>query len=109
MRIYVGNMSYETNETELRAAFAAFGQVTEVRLITDRDTGRPKGFAFVEMANNTEAETAIQALNGKPLQGRDVVVNEARPRETNQRSGSGGSGGSGYGGGDRMGGGSRRY
>ena len=99
MRIYVGNLSYETSESQLQAAFAAFGQVTEVRLITDRDTGRPKGFGFVEMPNNTEAETAIQGLNGKPLHGRDVVVNEARPRETNQRSG----------GGDRMGGGSRRY
>ena len=101
MRIYIGNLSYETSETQLQAAFAAFGQVSEVRLITDRDTGRPKGFGFVEMPNNTEAETAIQGLNGKPLQGRDVVVNEARPRETNQRSGGGG--------GDRMGGGSRRY
>lgn len=89
MNIYIGNLSYETSEAEIQAAFAPFGQVGSVRLITDRDSGRSKGFAFVEMANSAEAQAAIQSLNGKPLQGRPVTVNEAKPRSTNDRPGSG--------------------
>lgn len=90
MNIYVGNLSFQTTEDDLRAAFSAFGKVDAVRVITDRYSGRSKGFGFVEMSNNTEAEAAIQALNGKDLQGRALTVNEARPRE--QKSGGGGGG-----------------
>ena len=80
MDIYVGNLNYQTTEAELREAFEAYGQLSDVRLITDRYSGRSKGFAFVEMPERSEAEAAIQALNGKPLQGRTLTVNEARPR-----------------------------
>ena len=80
MDIYVGNLNYQTTEAELREAFEAYGQLSDVRLITDRYSGRSKGFAFVEMPERNEAEAAIQALNGKPLQGRTLTVNEARPR-----------------------------
>ena len=93
MNIYVGNLSFDTTETELEAAFAAYGTVQTARVVTDRDTGRPRGFGFVEMANQAEAEAAIAALNGKELQGRTLTVNEARARE--ERGGSRG----GYGGG----------
>ena len=106
MNLYVGNLSYDTKEDDLKTAFGAFGQVTEVRLITDRDTGRSKGFGFVEMPNSQEAQAAIQGLNGKELQGRTVTVNEARPRETGGRPQGGGGGrggprGGGGGGGGR--------
>ena len=77
-RIYVGNLPYSTNEQELREAFAAHGEVTAVDILMDRDTGRPRGFGFVEMA--TGAEEAISALNGSQLGGRSLTVNEARPR-----------------------------
>ena len=87
MDIYVGNLNYQTTEAELREAFEAYGQLSDVRLITDRYSGRSKGFAFVEMPEQSEAEAAIQALNGKPLQGRTLTVNEARAR------GEGGGGG----------------
>ena len=90
MNIYVGNLSYDTTEQDLEAAFSPFGQVDAARLISDRYSGRSKGFGFVEMANNAEAEAAIQALNGKDLQGRTVTVNEARPREPRQGGGGGG-------------------
>ena len=94
MRIYVGNFAYEMTEQELREAFEAHGQVQEVYMVRDRDTGRPKGFAFVEMPGGAEAEAAIGALNGKEFYGRTITVNEARPRP--ERS-SGGGGGGGYG------------
>ena len=81
MNIYVGNLAYSVTEEELRKAFEAFGQVTSVRLVMDRETGRSKGFAFVEMASDSEGQAAIQGLNGKPLSGRDITVNVARPRE----------------------------
>ncbi len=97
MRIYVGNFGFETSEQELREAFEAHGQVQEVSMIRDRDTGRAKGFAFVEMPTSAEAQAAITALNGKEFDGRAITVNEARPR---QERGSGGGGG-GYGGGRR--------
>lgn len=93
MNIYVGNMSYDTGEEQLRALFAEHGQVDAVRIITDRDTGRPKGFAFVEMADDTAAQAALQAINGQDVDGRTLVVNEARPRT--ERRGGGGDGGGG--------------
>ena len=80
MDIYVGNLNYQTTEAELREAFEAYGQLSDVRLITDRYSGRSKGFAFVEMPERSEADAAIQGLNGKPLQGRTLTVNEARAR-----------------------------
>ncbi|MCH7705556.1 MAG: RNA-binding protein [Chloroflexi bacterium] len=102
MRIYVGNFGYETSERELREAFEAHGQVQEVSMIQDRDTGRPKGFAFVEMPTSAEAQAAIGALNGKEFGGRAITVNEARPRQERSSGGGGGGygnrGGGGYGG-----------
>ena len=105
MRLYVGNLSYETNERELREAFAAFGNPASVRIITDGDSGRSKGFGFVEFENEDEARAAITGLNGTEMRGRTVTVNEARPRP--ERGGFGGGGGRGGGGfgGDRGGGG----
>ena len=99
MKIYVGNLSYETTEEDLQQEFVAFGEVTSVSVITDKYTGRPKGFAFVEMASKSEAEAAITGLNGKMLKDRTVVVNEARPRTDNRSGGFGGGRGGGYGGG----------
>ncbi len=92
MRIYVGNFGFETSEQEIREAFEAYGQVQEVSLIQDRDTGRPKGFGFVEMPTNTEAQAAIEALNGKEFTGRAITVNEARPRQDRSFGGGGGGG-----------------
>ena len=96
MNIYVGNMSYDTTEDELRDAFAAFGNVTGVSIIMDRETGRPRGFAFVEMSNDEEGKAAIEGLNLQKVGGRNVTVNEARPRE--DRGGRRGGGGGGRGG-----------
>ncbi len=113
MNIYVGNLSFDTSERDLEAAFATYGAVTSARIATDRDTNRPRGFGFVEMSNQTEAEAAIAGLNGTDLQGRTLTVNEARPREDRgggggRRGGGGyGGGGGGYGGGG--GGGNRRW
>jgi len=98
MNIYVGNLSYETGDNELREAFSAYGTVTEARVIEDKYTGRSRGFAFVEMADANEGQKAIAEMNGKNLGGRTLTVNEARPREDRPRSGGGGGGG-GYGGG----------
>ena len=81
MNIYVGNLSYGTDRDELREVFAAFGEVTAARIVTDRESGKSKGFGFVEMANDAEAKSAIEGLNGTEVGGRKVVVNEARPRE----------------------------
>jgi len=81
MNIYVGNLAYATTEDELRDAFAEFGEVTSVNLIIDRGTGQSKGFGFVEMADNSAAEAAIKALNGVAMSGRNIKVNEAKPRE----------------------------
>ena len=88
--IFVGNLSYQTTQDDLHAAFAAYGNVERVNMITDRDTGQPRGFAFVEMADQQGAQMAISHLNGAELHGRTMNVNEARPKPT---------GGSGYGGG----------
>jgi RNA recognition motif-containing protein len=89
MNIYVGNLPFETTKDKLNSAFAEYGEVTSARIITDRMTGRARGFGFVEMANNDEAEAAINALNGKDFDGRTLTVNEARPRE--DRGGGGGN------------------
>jgi len=86
--LYVGNLSYSTTEDDLRRAFSSYGQVERVSVITDRDTGRPRGFAFVDMATEEGAHAAIAALNETTLDGRQIRVSEARPRE----SGSGGGG-----------------
>ncbi len=107
MRIYVGSLSYEVTEEDLRQEFRAFGEVTSVSVITDKISGRPKGFAFVEMASKSEGEAAITGLNGKAIKERTIVVNEARPRTDNRSGGSyGDRRGSSYGGG--RGGGSGR-
>ena len=102
MNIYVGNLSFDETESSLESAFAQHGEVSSARMITDRESGRPRGFGFVEMPNQAEAEAAISALSGKELNGRALTVNEAKPREDR---GGGGGGGGGYGGGG--GGGSR--
>jgi cold-inducible RNA-binding protein len=118
MKIYVGNLSYDATEDELAAEFGTFGKVDSVTIPADRISGRPKGFAFVEMASNTEAEAAITGLNGRVFKDRTIVVNESRPRTENRsgssygnrRSGGYGSGGYGSGRGGRSGGGrQRRY
>src|SRR5262245_15251993 len=104
-RLYVGNLSFNTSEDTLRAAFAEGGRkVVEVKLVTDRETGQPRGFGFVEMGSPAEAEAAIEAWNGKALDGRTLKVNEAQERG----SGGGGGGGRGGGGGYRGGGGGGR-
>ena len=92
MNIYVGNMDYGLKEEDLRELFGAFGEVTSVRVITDAETRRPKGFAFVEMADDEAAKKAMEELNGKDINGRALTVNEARPREP-RRGGGGGFGG----------------
>ncbi len=112
MNIYVGNLPFTASEDEVRQAFSAYGTVSSVAIIKDRETGQSRGFAFVEMPNNDEGNAAITNLNGKPLKGRALKVNEARPREESfgggHRSGGFGGGGGrregGYGGGDRFGG-----
>ena len=81
MNIYVGNLPFSTTQDELRSVFAAFGEVSAARIVNDRETGRPKGFGFVDMPNDEEAKNAIEALNGNDIGGRKAVVNEARPRE----------------------------
>ena len=102
MKIYVGNLSYDTTEDELAAEFGTFGKVESVAIPSDKFSGRPKGFAFVEMPVKTEAEAAIAGLSGKSLRDRTIVVNEARPRPDNRGGGGGGYGNrksGGYGGG----------
>ena len=91
MNIFIGNLSFTTTEEELHAEVAAFGEVTSVNIIMDRDTGRSRGFGFVEMANSDEAQAAIASLNGKQVGGRALTVNEAKPREprSNNRGGGG--------------------
>lgn len=98
MRLYVGNLSFSTTEETLQSEFGAHGQVEEVAVITDRDTGRPRGFAFVTMSNDAEARAAIEGLNGTEIDGRTITVNEARPK-ANAGGGRGGPRGGGGGGG----------
>ncbi|PKN23874.1 MAG: RNA-binding protein [Deltaproteobacteria bacterium HGW-Deltaproteobacteria-21] len=105
MNIYVGNLSYTITEDDLRQAFEAFGQVTSASIIKDKFSGQSKGFGFVEMPSKEEATAAITALNGKEMKGRNLSVNEARPRTDDRRQGGGGGGG----GGRRPGGRSSRY
>lgn len=113
-KLYVGNLSYSVRDSELEELFAAHGSVQSAQVIMDRDTGRSKGFGFVEMASDQEAQSAISALNGREIGGRALTVNEARPREEGGGGGRGGGrGGYGGGGGGRGGGygggGGRRY
>ena len=112
--IFVGNLSFQTSQDELFAAFSNFGAVERVNIVTDRDTGQSRGFAFVEMTDRTAAEAAISALNGSELNGRAMNVNEARPKPQGGSGGGGGGGfgnrgggGGGYGGGRGGGGGGR--
>ena len=105
-KLFVGNLSFNTTENDLQDAFAAFGTVTEANLMMDRATNRPRGFAFVTMSTPEEAQKAIEALNGKELDGRALTVNVAKPREERTGGGGGGrrqygGGGGGYGGGGR--------
>ena len=98
MNIYVGNLSYQTTEDELRDLFAEFGDVVSAKLIADKFTSQSKGFGFVEISNNSEAQIAMDELNGRDVNGRSITVNQARPRQERSR---GGGGGRGYGGGNR--------
>ena len=109
-KLYVGNLAYGVSDGDLQQLFEAHGTVQSAQVIMDRDTGRSKGFGFVEMGSDQEAQTAIAALNGKEIDGRSLTVNEARPREAGG-GGRGGSGGGrgGYGGGRGGSGGGRRY
>ncbi|MBV8503024.1 MAG: RNA-binding protein, partial [Paucibacter sp.] len=96
-KLYVGNLAYSVRDESLQQAFGQFGTVSSAKVMMDRETGRSKGFGFVEMASDAEAQAAINGMNGQPLEGRAIVVNEARPRE--ERPGGFGGGGGGYGGG----------
>jgi RNA recognition motif-containing protein len=98
-KLYVGNLSYQVDSSELEQLFSPHGQVVSAQIINDRDTGRSKGFGFVEMSNDQEAQAAITALNGQQHNGRALTVNEARPREERSGGGGGGGGRGGYGGG----------
>ncbi len=110
MNIYVGNLSRDLSESDLREAFAAFGEVSSSSIIKDKFSGESRGFGFVEMPNKDEAEKAIAALNGKDLKGRTATVNEARPRTDKPRTGGGFGGGAGRGGSrGGFGGGGKRF
>ena len=116
-KLYVGNLPYSVRDGDLEQAFGQFGAVTSAKVMMERDTGRSKGFGFVEMGSDAEAQSAINGMNGQPLGGRNLVVNIARPMEPRPpRSGGGGFGGpreggfrSPYGGGNRSGGGGRNF
>ena len=92
-KLFVGNLSFSTTENTLQKAFAAYGSVTEATLITEKMNGRSRGFGFVTMSNDQESEAAINGLNGTQMDGRELIVNEARPREERQPVGAGGGGG----------------
>lgn len=106
MKLYVGNLAYSTDEDMLRKTFEQYGEVESANVVTDRDTGRSKGFGFIEMKNDDEAKAAIEALNGTELDGRTIKVSESQPKE---RRGGGGRGFGGPRGGGRGYGGGRRY
>jgi|SRR5439155_18117700 len=108
-KLFVGNLDFKVTENDLQDAFAAHGTVVEANLVTDRTTGRPRGFAFVTMSSPEEAQKAIDAMNGKELGGRALSVNIARPREERPGGGGGGGGRRGYGGGGGGGGGRGGY
>jgi len=101
-KLYVGNLAYSVRDENLQERFAEFGTVTSAKVMMDRETGRSKGFGFVEMSSPAEAQASIRGLNGQSLDGRAIVVNEARPKEA-------GAGGGGYGGGGKSGGGGGGY
>src|ERR1700712_329826 len=103
-KLYVGNLPYQVRDSDLEEAFNQFGQVTSAKVMMERETGRSKGFGFVEMGSDSEAQAAIEGMNGQSLGGRSIVVNEARPMENRPR-GFGGAGSGGYGGGGSGGGG----
>ena len=103
--IYVGNISFQTSEQDIEQAFSAYGQVERVQVVKDRESGQSRGFGFVEMSDNNDADKAIAALDGAELSGRKLTVNEARPREPRTGGGGGGGGYGGGGGGNRFGGG----
>jgi len=107
VNIYIGNLPYNTNDQELQDLFSQFGEVAKISIVSDRETGRSRGFGFVEMTNDDEGRRAIEELNGKDYGGRALTVNEARPRENRSGGGGGGGGGGrgGYGGGGGGGGG----
>ena len=94
-KLYVGNLAYSVTDENLQQRFGEFGTVTSAKVMMDRDTGRSKGFGFVEMGSDAEAQSAISGMNGKDLDGRAIVVNEARPKESGGSSGGGGYGGGG--------------
>ncbi len=108
-KLYVGNLPYSVRDSDLEQSFGQFGTVTSAKVMMERDTGRSKGFGFVEMGSDAEAQAAVEGMNGAPLGGRSLVVNEARPMEARPPrtggGGYGGGGGGGYGGGGREGGG----
>jgi cold-inducible RNA-binding protein len=109
-KLYVGNLTYNVNESDLEALFSQFGTVQSAQIIVDRDTNRSKGFGFVEMGSDAEAQAAIQGLNGRDHDGRNLTVNEAKPREPRSGGGGGyGGGGGGRSGGGGYGGGGGRY
>ena len=109
-KLYVGNLPYSVRDSDLEQAFGEFGTVTSAKVMMERDTGRSKGFGFVEMSSDPEAQAAINGMNGQPLGGRAITVNEARPMEARPpRTGGFGGGGGGFGGGDRSGGGGGGY
>lgn len=93
MKLYVGNLSFNTSESQLRDLFAAHGDVASAAVVMDRDTGRPRGFGFVEFSNDEHAKAAMTALNGQNVDGRNLTVNEAKPRENRGGGGGGGGGG----------------
>lgn len=103
--IYVGNLTFDATEDQVRSLFEAYGPCDKVSIVTDRDTGQPRGFAFVEMMDDDAAAKAMEALNGTNLGGRNLTVNEARPKTDRPRGGGGGGGRGGFGGGGGRGGG----
>ena len=108
-KLYVGNLSFQSTEDDVRNAFAAHGTVQSVAMIMDRETGRPRGFAFVEMSNDSEAQAAVKAMDGRDLGGRNLKVNIAKPREAGGGGGGGGGGRDSYRGGGGGGGGGGRW
>src|SRR3954470_18120672 len=109
IKLYVGNLSFQTSSEDLRDLFAQAGTVESASVVEDRDTGRSRGFGFVEMSSKEEGEAAIAQFNGKEVNGRSLTVNEAKPRENRSGGGGGGRGGYGGGGGGRGGGGGNNY
>jgi cold-inducible RNA-binding protein len=108
MKLYVGNLSFQTSSDDLQQLFSQAGTVESASVVEDRETGRSRGFGFVEMSSNEEGQKAIEQFNGKEINGRNLTVNEARPRENRGGGGGGGRGGYGGGGGGRGGGGGNR-